>query len=194
MIFETIVISTNAENQPHIAPFGVRYENDLVVIAPYRPSSTLNNLLTTKTATLNFTDDVRVFAGAITSNKENHFRRQWPLLAVEDFHGYRLANCLAHQELVLVKVIDDVVRPTLSFKVLNMKNHAPFNGFNRAQAAVIELCVLASRLDRLAIEKIESEINYLQIAIDKTAGERELEAWGWLTKYIEDYHNQNTGK
>ena len=36
-------------------------------------------------------------------------------------------------------------------------------------------------------EKIETEIAYLTIAIDKTAGEREWEAWGWLMARIEDY-------
>ena len=181
MIYETIVISTNAENQAHIAPFGIRFENDLVVISPYRPSTTLNNLLATQTATLNLTDDVRVFAGAVTG------RRDWPLITTNHTHGYRLANCLAHQELSLHKVIDDNIRPTLLFKVLSTHNHAPFKGFNRAQAAVIELCVLVSRLDRLPIEKIESDLTYLQIAIDKTAGPDEQEAWGWLTQRIADH-------
>ena len=184
MIFETIVISTNVENQPHIAPFGVRFENDLVLISPYRPSTTLNNLLATKTATLNLTDDVRVFAGAMTG------RRNWPMLPTMNVRGYYLADSLVHHELSLVKVKDDSIRPTLTFKVLSTHNHLPFKGFNRAQAAVIELCVLASRLDRLSIEKIETEMVYLQIAIDKTAGEREIEAWGWLNQHIADYKKQ----
>ncbi|NBQ85175.1 MAG: DUF447 family protein, partial [Methylophilaceae bacterium] len=60
-------------------------------------------------------------------------------------------------------------------------------GYNRAQAAVIELCVLVSRLNRLSIEKIEAEMAYLQIAIDKTAGEQELEAWTWLLEAVENH-------
>ena len=187
MIFETIVISTDALNQPHIAPFGVRFEDDLVLIAPYRPSTTLNNLLARKTATLNLTDDVRVFASAVTN------RRDTELMPANAISGYRLANTLTHQELSLVKVIDDTIRPALYFKVLSTHNHAPFKGFNRAQAAVIELCVLVSRLNRLPIEKIEAELTYLQIAIDKTAGKRELEAWEWLVQYIAAYKQQNAG-
>ena len=71
------------------------------------------------------------------------------------------------------------------------QHHAAFKGFNRAQAAVIELAVLASRLRMLPQDKVKSELRYLQIAIDKTAGERELEAWGWLTDKIDAYYQEN---
>jgi hypothetical protein len=55
---------------------------------------------------------------------------------------------------------------------------------------VLELAILVSRLGRLEAEKIENEIAYLTIAIDKTAGERELEAWGWLMERVDDYRKQ----
>jgi hypothetical protein len=31
-------------------------------------------------------------------------------------------------------------------------------------------------------------MQYLLIAVHKTAGERELEAWGWLTQKIDDFY------
>jgi len=58
--------------------------------------------------------------------------------------------------------------------------HAPFVGINRAQAAVVEAAVLVSRLHMLPQHKIDTEMAYLQIAIDKTAGAAEHEAFGWL--------------
>ena len=72
--------------------------------------------------------------------------------------------------------------------------HKSFQGFNRAQAAEIELAVLASRLQMLAKEKVLSEMTYLQIAIDKTAGERELQAWGWLTEKVENFYAEQSGE
>jgi len=39
----------------------------------------------------------------------------------------------------------------------------------------------------LPAEKIQQEIDYLKIAIDKTAGDNELEAWGWLMDKIEKH-------
>ncbi len=67
-------------------------------------------------------------------------------------------------------------------------SHAPFKGFNRAQAAVIEAAILASRLHMLPREKIERELGYLQIAVEKTAGPREHEAWRLLVEKIEDHY------
>lgn len=181
MIYETIVISVDTDNNPHIAPFGVREYDDLVLISPFRPSATLDNLLLSRNAVLNLTDDVRVFAGALTG------RRTWPVRKAEKVNGFVLDSALAHRELELVEVKDDAQRPELSFRVVHEVNHAPFRGFNRAQAAVMELSVLVSRLNRLPMEKIEAEIAYLIIAIEKTAGEREREAWNWLVEHIENY-------
>jgi len=189
MIFETIIISVDLAGKPHVTPFGVKYEKqgeDMhVVISPYKPSTTLNNILATKCATMNLTDDVRVFAGAICK------KQNLPTLQANNHAGYRLSDCLAHVELELFEVRDDVTRPQLVMKKIAEFNHKAFAGFNRAQAAVVELAVLASRLHMLPREKIQTEISYLQIAIDKTAGERELEAWGWLMEKIEQFYLEN---
>ena len=48
--------------------------------------------------------------------------------------------------------------------------HAPFRGFNRAQAACVEAPILVSRLPMLPRGKIDREMAYLEIAIGKTAG------------------------
>jgi hypothetical protein len=62
--------------------------------------------------------------------------------------------------------------------------HGDFMGFNRAQAAVVEGAVLVSRLHLLPREKVDSEMRYLQIAVDKTAGAEEHEAWQWLCEAV----------
>ena len=181
MIFETIVSTVNAHGEPHVTPFGIRMQDGLVVISPYKPSTTLQNILETGHAALNLIDDVRVFAGALTG------RYAWHLSATDKVAGFRLTNTLVHKELKLVSVEDDIVRPQLLLEVIHEVEHAPFEGFNRAQAAVIELAVLVSRLKRLPMEKIQHEMRYLQIAVDKTAGERELEAWSWLVEAVRNH-------
>lgn len=189
MIFETIITTINTEGEPHVTPFGVCYEDENVVISPYKPSTTLTNILDTKNAVMNLTDDVRVFAAALTN------RQAWQLLSANKLNGYRLENCLQHVELALIEVRDNALRPQLVMQKIYEQHHRPFNGFNRAQAAVIELAVLASRLHILPIEKIQTEMQYLQIAIDKTAGEKELQAWGWLVERINQFYAQsNTRK
>ncbi len=66
--------------------------------------------------------------------------------------------------------------------------HAPFQGFNRAQAAVIEAAILVSRLQMLPREKVEREIAYLEIAVSKTASAAEEEAWRWLMEPIRAFY------
>jgi uncharacterized protein len=182
LIVETIITSMDATGNVHITPFGVREENGLVIISPFKPSTTLENIVATKTAVMNLTDDVRVFAGALTKK----FRAE--VVAAEKIQGFRLVETLAHKELALEKIVEDDVRPQLWMRVAHEQNHQPFKGFNRAQSAVIELAVLASRLSMLPKEKIMQEKNYLQIAMDKTAGEREWQAWGWLNEKIDNFY------
>lgn len=190
MIFETIVTSVDEANHPHVTPFGVRSEGEgddiHIVISPYKPSTSLNNILATKCAVLNLTDDVRVFAGALTK------RQPWQLVETNKVKGFRLVDCLAHVELALVEVRDDATRPQLLMKKVAEFNHKPFAGFNRAQAAVVELAVLVSRLHLLPREKIDTELAYLKIAVDKTAGVREIEAWGWLMEKINNFYAEES--
>jgi hypothetical protein len=97
----------------------------------------------------------------------------------------RLASALAHAELAVDYVIEDETRPRFHCRVSRLVTHAPFLGFNRAQAAVIEAAILVSRLEMLPRDKIEKEIAYLQIAVGKTAGAAEQEAWQWLMDLVE---------
>ncbi|MES9846932.1 MAG: DUF447 domain-containing protein, partial [Candidatus Thiodiazotropha sp.] len=63
MINEVIVTSRSQEGENQIAPMGVVWREGEVVIAPFRPSRTLDNILTGECAVINYCDDVRVFAG-----------------------------------------------------------------------------------------------------------------------------------
>jgi hypothetical protein len=177
-IFETIVTVRGHEGRTQVTPLGVRREGDWVVLAPFKPSLTLDLMLQSRAAVINCTDDVRVFAGCIVG------RRDWPLVPATRIDGVRLAASLAHEEIELAEFIDDVQRPQLRCHSVHRETHAPFRGFNRAQAAVIEAAVLVSRLSILPTGKLEAELEYLKIAIDKTAGEAELEAWSWLMEAI----------
>jgi len=185
MIRETIVTTVNRSGAVHIAPLGIIADGDGWIIAPFRPSTTLDNLRATPFAVANYTDDVRVFAGCLTG------RSQWPTTASDHGPVPRLAGALAHAELAVTRVTEDAQRPRFHCRVEHLVSHAPFRGFNRAQAAVIEAAILASRLHMLPREKIESEMLYLETAIGKTAGPGELEAWGWVKQKIDAYYEKH---
>jgi hypothetical protein len=179
MIHETIVTTTACDGRPHIAPMGARYEGDFVILSPFRPSVTLDNIVAGRAAVLNFTTDVRIFAGCVT-----HCATDWPTLAATRVASIRLADSLAHAELELDELRDDKERPVLRMKCVHREDHAPFAGFNRAQAAVVEGAILVSRLFMLPADKVDREMAYLQVAIDKTAGDAERTAWSWLTAAV----------
>jgi hypothetical protein len=190
MIRETIVTSVSLQGQVHIAPMGVREQDGRVILAPFRPSTTLENVLATGCAAVNLSDDVRVFAGCLTG------RRNWPTLSCVRTPCVRLAGALAHRELRLAHVEEDPQRPRLFMDVAYEQAHGAFRGFNRAQGAVLECAILVSRLHMLPAEKIDAELQYLQIAIEKTAGPAEREAWSWLLERIEAFRadaNANKG-
>lgn len=181
MIFETIVTTQNSQGQVHIAPMGIKDKDGELIIKPFKPSATLDNLLATGVAAINFCDDVRVFAGCIIGKKD------WPLVPAKSIPCFRLACALAHSEVKLIKVVDDFTRPQLFCTLVEQINHSAFKGFNRAQYSVLEAAILVSRLNMLPFNKIETELDYLRIGLEKTAGARELEAWGWLVETINNF-------
>jgi uncharacterized protein len=181
MIRETIVTTINSAGTVHMAPLGVIADGSGWIIAPFRPSTTLENLRTTPFAVVNCTDDVRIFAGCLTG------RRDHGLEAIPTFPVPRLAAALSHMRLGVVRIAEDAQRPRFHCEVLGLEMHAPFLGFNRAQAAVVEAAILVSRLNFLQREKVEREMAYLEIAVSKTSGPAEAEAWHWLKTKVADH-------
>lgn len=179
MIYETVLVTRSREGSFHIAPMGIQTQNDVILLQPFRPSTTLDNLAATGEVVINLTDDVAVIAGCLTGH------RDWPLVPVSHLQGARLASTLAHIEAKVERTEDDPQRPRFFCRRVYEQTHAPFKGFNRAQAAVLEAAILVSRLHMLPMDKIDREIDYLTIAIEKTAGERERMAWSWLMERIE---------
>jgi uncharacterized protein len=184
MIRETIVTTISRQGRIHLAPIGIIADGADWIIAPFRPSVTLDNLQAVPFAVANYTDDVRIFAGCLTG------RDDWPVTASKEVPVPRLAGALAHAELAVVHVGDDEQRPRFRCRVVQTASHAPFEGLNRAKAAVVEAAILISRLEFLPRDKIEREIAYLGSAVQKTAGPAEQEAWQWLMDKISVHYHR----
>lgn len=186
MIYESVVTTQNAAGEVHIAPMGIRRQNGLFRISPFSPSTTLDNLRESGEAVINHTDDVRIIAGCLTG------RRNWPVCSSAKLATKRLENSLSHIEVQVEEERTDKQRPDFYCREVHSATHGAFKGFNRAQAAVLEAAILVSRLDMLPTEKIATEISYLCIAIEKTAGEQESEAWEWLMEAIKQHSQKET--
>ena len=181
MIFEGVITTVSSDGEVHITPMGFRRDDGHIRVAPFVPSITLENLQRQPSAVMNLSDDVAIFAGCLTG------RRDWPLLPAEKISGWRLRDCLAHLEFEVAEVLSDAERPVFVCRIVHQAAHQTFRGFNRAQAAVVEASILVSRLDWLDSAKLVAEMRYLHIAIAKTAGPEEAEAWRWLVAAVNDH-------
>ena len=69
MIIETIISSLDNKGKLNIAPFGIKKTSNHIYLSPYRPSITLNNLISNKCAVVNYIDDALVFVNCIVGKK-----------------------------------------------------------------------------------------------------------------------------
>ena len=58
MIREAVITTADLNGMVHITPLGYRERGGSIVLAPFVPSRTLDNLRARRAAVLNFTDDV----------------------------------------------------------------------------------------------------------------------------------------
>ncbi len=182
MIKETIVTTLSPQGEAHVTPMGASVIAGGYTLQPFRPSRTLENLAAARAGAINFTDDARIFAGCITGR-----HRSWPTDATSRIPGVRLESALTHEEFEVTRLEEDAVRPRFFCRVVHREAHGPFLGLNRAVAAVIEGAILVSRLHMLDPDRVDREMNYLSVAVDKTAGPAEREAWDWLCESVADH-------
>jgi len=182
---ETIVTTKNIDGTTKVSPLGIYIDNTKLKIRPFKPSASLDNILRNRSGVINYIDDVRIFAACITKTNINI---EFELAKKIDCS--RIKNAISHTEFIVDEIENDSDRPTIICKPVNEEMHNFYYGLNRAKSSVIELCILASRLGIIENNKIKNEIKYLEIAIEKTAGEAEIEAWNCVLKYINNYMNK----
>jgi hypothetical protein len=178
MIIETIITSISADGAVNVAPMGVEWSDNAIVLKPFLETATYRNVTATGAAVVNLTDDVRVFARAAISNPE------YPTVPAVAVHGVVLADCCTWRELQVRSIDSTPPRSRIETAVVHRGAHREFVGFNRACHAVLETAIYATRLHLLPREFVESELARLQTIVDKTAGPREFEAMAILADYI----------
>ncbi len=178
MIIETIVTTRAADGVINCAPMGVEWGDATIVLKPFLETATFRNLADTGSAVINLTDDVRVFAKAAISNPE------YPTVPATTVDGVVLADCCSWREVKVQSIDRTPPRSRVDTIVVHRGAHREFIGFNRACHAVLEAAIYATRLHMLPRAFIDSEMERLQVMVDKTAGPRELEAMALLADFI----------
>ena len=147
MIIESIVSTVSKRRSVNFAPFGIRKEKKEIIISPYIPSTTLNNLEETGNASVNYIDDAAFFVNCIIGKKK------FEKIKCSKINCFFLKDALAHDEVVVESIKVNKVRPIFKCKIINKEEHKRFEGFNRARNSLIEACILASRVKILKKKK-----------------------------------------
>jgi hypothetical protein len=178
VIIESIVTTIAADGRINCAPMGVEWGDQRIVLKPFLDTATYRNVTATRSAVVNLTDDVRVFAQAAISN---------PLYATVPasvVQGVVLADCCSWRELEVQSIDSTPPRSRIETAVVHRGFQREFIGFNRAGHAVLEAAIYATRLHLLEPAFVRTEMDRLQVIVDKTAGERERDAMALLADYV----------
>ena len=178
MIIETIVTTVAPGGSINFAPMGVEWGDETIVLKPFLETTTFRNLSVRRSAVVNLTDDVMLFAqGAISSP-------QFSFIPATIVKGAVLEAACSWRELRVVTIDATPPRSRIEAQVVHRGTRREFIGFNRARHAVLEAAILATRTHLLPAEQIREEYARLQVVVDKTAGPREREAMDLLTQYV----------
>jgi hypothetical protein len=178
VILETIVTTVAENGAVNVAPMGVEWDEHTIVLKPFIETATYRNALATRSAVVNLVDDVRVFARAAIENP------QYPTVPAAVVRGAVLVDCCSWRELEIQSIESTPPRSRLLAQVVHRGVRREFIGFNRARNAVLEAAIYATRLHLLPRAFVESELERLQVIVDKTAGVQEFEAMALLTQHV----------
>lgn len=181
-ILEGIVTTLSVAGRVNIAPMGPELSCERgfplgeIILKPFRDSTTFQNLMDTGRGVFHLTDDVALIARSALGDElldqelRNGSRPEWTYLpSACSWHAFE------------VRAADgDGPRARFHCTVLEWGELRPFLGFNRAQNAIIELTIMATRVHLLAAETIQHELDRTTLIVGKTGGRREHEALFYL--------------
>ncbi len=182
MILEGIVTTLAADGSVNIAPMGPRVDAlpDRLLLRPYRTSQTYQNLKAHGEGVLHVTDNVLLLAqaavGTVAPPPE--------FFPASHIRGFVLRDACRYYEFRVRTIDDRADRIAIEAEVLHIGRLRDFFGFNRAKHAVVEAAILATRTDFLPLDEIMAEYRKLAVLVDKTGGEQERQAFGFLQETV----------
>jgi hypothetical protein len=184
MILETVVTTMDEDGTANFAAMGVVWGEERLIIRPYVDTRTFRNLVRTREAVVNVTDDVLVFAKSALS------RERFPGRPATRVRGVILDDACHWREVSVDRVSVPEPRPAgggradVETRVVAGATGRPFAGLCRAKHAVVEASILASRARRLPRDEVLHELDRLDPLVDKTGGPAEREAMAYIRAHV----------
>jgi len=183
MILEGIVTSQNADGELNVAPMGPVVDESLasLVLRPFQTSRTYRNLKAHPQGVLHVTDDVLLFAQAVTGELKNPPET----MPAHQVAGFILKSACRWYEFQVEDIDDSDDRTRILCRIVHSGRLRDFFGFNRAKHAVLEAAVLATRIHILPADSIREQFAALRIPVMKTAGVQERLAFDLLVTFVD---------
>ena len=185
MIVEGIVTTIDSTGSLNVAPMGPIIAGDFesLLLRPFQPSTTFNNLSTTRCGVFHIVDQIDVIAKAAIGRLETNPDVVRALV----IDGYVLKDCCRWFEFTVDHVDASEPRSRMPSTIVHRGERRPFFGFNRARHAVLEAAILATRLHLLSREEVLSALIPMRSAVEKTGGPTELSAFAMLEEFIRGF-------
>lgn len=171
------------EQRVNVAPMGpmVIPPGDRLILRPFVTSTTYRNLKATGQGVFHITDDVLLIARGALRRIQPDELRLTPAAVVE---GLVIADACRYHELRVDTIEDDQPRTRIEARVVHSERLRDWDGFNRAQAAVIEAAILATRLHLTGADPVREAIERLREPVFKTGAEPEREALAEIEAWV----------
>jgi hypothetical protein len=182
LILEGIVTTKNEDGSTNVSPMGPVVDREVkwLRLRPFASSMTYQNLRRTGRGIFHVTDDVELLARAVIGE----LTEPPSLHACESFDGMVVSNACRWYAFEVMSIDDSNDRVEIECRVVQRGKIRDFLGWNRAMHAVLEAAILASRVQFLGAEDIESQLVPLAIIVDKTASDRERNAFRMICDFI----------
>lgn len=182
MILEGLVTTIDAAGAMHVAAMGPRVDPGeaaagrvaRLVLRPFGSSRTAAHLAAVPEGVFHVTDDVLLLARVVTETLAAAPAAR-PATAVR---GWVLDDACQAWEFAIGTADRADARERLEARVVAEHRGRPFLGFSRAAHAVVEGCILVTRLHLLGPAEVDRRLADLAPLVEKTGGPREHEAFG----------------
>ena len=184
MIIETVVTTLDPAGQPNFAAMGVVWGEARITIRPFVNTRTYRNLVASREAVVNVTDNVLAFARSALSHEP------LPWVSARYVRGAVLRDACHWREVAVEAVALPAAagqgggRAEVVTRVVGTGAARPFAGLCRAKHAVVEASILASRIRRLPRAEVLGELDRLQVLVEKTGGAAERDAMAFIRAFV----------
>ena len=179
MIIEGLITTLNSDGSAHFTAMGPWFEpddNGRFELRPFEGSTTLQNLSRTGVGVFHAVDDVDLMARAALGRLEVAPEIQ-PARSID---GVVLESACQWWEFRVADHEASPPRHRLRCETVERGIGPAFRGFNRAEHAILEAAILATRVHLVPREQIEAELERLEVWVTKTAGPSQQATWSWL--------------